>query len=152
MHDLRILFYRLCNDDAATFLSPADFFKAVTSSRECKSVQLSLNNYRQEDVHALFLKLLDYFVEQLTLIFETFSLSNIFNIHQVSVDYNEDAQDGVSQVLDITSPMDTYFIVENIYDHTYSQCTFVREIEKKSNIINASQLLVLHLSRFTTGF
>ena len=136
---------------------------------------MGLNN-RQEDVHALFLNLFEHFEVQLTLIFETFSLPYLFDIHLRStitcqhckhsseqkvwesvlslkfpLGYNEDAQDGVSHVLHITSLMDTFFKVENLYEHTCLQCTFVGGTEKKLNIVNAPQVLVLHLARFTTA-
>ena len=55
-------------------------------------------------------------------------------------------------MLHITSLMDTYFKEEHLYDHPCSQCSFVGATEKKFNIINAPQILVLHLCRLTTGF
>ena len=54
-------------------------------------------------------------------------------------------------MLHITSLMDTFFKVENLYEHTCLQCTFVGGTEKKLNIVNAPQVLVLHLARFTTA-
>ena len=48
--------------------------------------------------------------------------------------------------------MDSYFRVENLGEHPCSQCRFVGGTERKFNIINAPQLLVMHLGRFTNQF
>ena len=146
------------------------------NSRECKVVQMGLNK-RQEDVHEFFLKLLEHFNEEMTVIAETFSMPNIFNIHLGStitcqqclrssdakewlmvlslhfpLGDNEDAADGISHAIDIISLMNSYFKVEPLDEHPCLQCNFVGETEKKLDVINAPQLLVLHLSRFTSGF
>ena len=71
---------------------------------------------------------------------------------QFPVGYNQYAQNGGSHVLHITLLMDTYFKVEHLYNHRCSQCSFVGATEKKFNIINAPQILVIHLCRLTTGF
>ena len=176
LREIRILFNRMTNNDASAYLSPSECFKAVMNTKECKSVQMSLDN-RQEDVHEFLLKLLEHFDEQLIKIAETYNLPHIFNIHlrstvtckrclrsNDSTEYlwllslpfpladNDDAQYYVSHALHINSLIDSYFNVENLHEHSCSQCSFVGGTEKKFSIINAPQLLVLHLSRFTSGF
>ena len=65
--------------------------------------------------------------------------------------YNEDAPDYASRVLPINSLIDSFFRVEKLYEHPCSQCGFIGGTEKKLDIMNAPQLLVLHLSRFGGG-
>ena len=65
--------------------------------------------------------------------------------------YNEEAADSVSQVLDITSLLDRYLTAEIIDDHKCS-CGLVGGTERKLNIINVPQLLVIQLLRFTNQF
>ena len=47
--------------------------------------------------------------------------------------------------------MDNYFKTEVLYDYQCSECRFVVGTEKKLNIINSPQLLLLHLCRFTSA-
>ena len=166
----------MTNNDASTYLSPSKCFKAVMNTRECRVAQMSLNN-RQEDVHEFLLKLLEHFDEELTQIADTFNLPDIFNIRLRSTTTcercsyyreqteplwllslhfpagsNEDASVSVSPVLHIQSLLDSYFRVEHLYQHPCSLCSFVGGTDTKLDIINAPQLLILHLSRFTLGF
>ena len=55
------------------------------------------------------------------------------------------------QVVDVTSLMDTYFRAEIVHDYRCS-CSVVGGTQKKLNIINAPQLLVIQLGRFTNQF
>ena len=175
LREIHILFNRMSNNDASAYVCPSECFEAVMNTPECKAVQLSLNN-RQEDVHEFFLRLLEHLDEELTIIADTFSLPNIFNIHLRStitcqncqrsadasewlwvlslyfpLDFNEDASRAVSHSFDIHSLMDIYFSVENLLQHPCSQCRHVGGTEKKLMIINAPQILVVHLSRFTVA-
>ena len=176
LSELRILFNRMCNNDASTYVDPEDCFKAAINTPECKSVQIGLND-KQHDAHEFFLKLLEHFNFELTLINGTFTFPNNFNIQlrstltcqncvrssdkteclkvltlQFPGGYNQYAQNGGSHPLHIALLMNTYFNVEHLYDHPCSQCSFVGATEKKFNIINAPQILVLHLGRLTMGF
>ena len=176
LRELHTLFNRMCSNDASTFVSPSECFKAVMNTRECNVVQMG-SNERQEDVHEFFLKLLEHFDEELTVIAETFSMPNIFNINIRStitcrqclrssaetewlwvlslhfpLRYNEDAADEFSNAILITSLMDSYFKVEPLTEHRCLQCSFIGGIGKKLDIINAPRLLVLHISRFTSAF
>ena len=47
--------------------------------------------------------------------------------------------------------MDTYFSMENLFRHRCTLCQFVGGTEKKLKIINAPEILVVHLSRFTAA-
>ena len=130
-------------------------------------------NDRQEDVTEFFVKLLENFDEDLTAFAEVFNLPDVFLIYITSTifchhcsqssvkteflsvltllfptHHNEEAADSVSEVLDITSLMDRYLRAEIIPDHKCS-CSLVGGTERKLNIINAPQLLVIHLGRFT---
>ena len=176
MREIRILFNRMTNNDGLAYLSPSECFKAVMNTPQCKAVHMSLDD-RQEDVHEFLLKLLEHFYEALTDVAEVFNLPNVFDIILCStiscqqcsrsavtneylwvlslpfpLDYNEEAPYSVSHALHIYSLMDSYFKAEILHDHPCSQCGFVGRTEKKLNITNAPQLLVLHLSRFTSEF
>ena len=173
--EIRNLFNKMTANDAATYISPSKCFKVVMNTKECRAEEMSLNN-RQEDVHEFLLKLLEHFNEELTEIAETFSLPDIFNMGMHSttnchrclystektetltvlslyfpVSYNEDAADSPSRVLHINSLIDRYFRAENLHEHPCAQCGFIGGTEKKFDIIQAPQLLVLHLSRFSGG-
>ena len=164
LRELHILFNRMCNNDASTYVSPADCFMAAINTPECKSVQLGLND-KQHDVHEFFLKLLEHIHLQLTSKLD-FSFTDYFNIHlrstitcqhclrssyqtewltvltlQFPMGYNEYARNGGSHVLHIASLMDTYFKEENLYEHPCSQCIFVGGTEKKLNIIKLLKFL-----------
>ena len=54
-------------------------------------------------------------------------------------------------MLDINSLIERFFRVENLHEHPCAQCGFIGGTEKKLDIIEAPQLLVLHLSRFGGG-
>ena len=171
MREIRILFKRMtADDDAATSLLPSECFHAVMDTRQCRSVQMYINK-RQEDVTEFFLKLLEHFEDHLFPIAEVFNLPYIFNdinttstlfCHQCS--YSSIKKEYLSlltlplplyhhaEPITIYSLMDSYFGVENLGEHPCSQCRFVGGTERKLNIINAPQLLVMHLGRFTNQF
>ena len=167
------LFTKMTGNDAATYISPSNCFDAVMNTQECSALSL---NSRQEDVHEFLLKLVEHFHEELSDIPETLNLSDIFNIRLRStttcqrclysndqtetlwllslhfpVGYNEDAPDSASRSLPINSLIDSYLRAEKLYEHPCSQCGFIGGTEKKLDIMNAPQLLVLHLSRFGGG-
>ena len=58
IRELRYLFTRMTNNDASTFISPSECFKAVVNTARCRAKQMSLDN-RQEDPSELSLKLLE---------------------------------------------------------------------------------------------
>ena len=79
MREIRILFKRMTtDDDASTSLLPSECFHAVLNTRECRSVQMYIDE-RQEDVTELLLKLLEHFEEHLIGVAEVFILPCIFN-------------------------------------------------------------------------
>ena len=178
MREIRILFNRMTNNDASTSLLPSECFHAVLNTRPCRTVQMGLNK-RQEDVTEFLVKLLEHFEEHLFGIAEVFNLPYVFyNIHTSSTVFchqcsyhsnsnkeylslltlplplyhNEEAADSFSQAINIYSLMDSYFGVETLGGHPCPQCRFVGGTEKKLSIINAPQLLVIHLGRFTNQF
>ena len=63
--------------------------------------------------------------------------------------YNEDAHDSPMRVVHINTLIEYFFGVENLDEHRCPQCGFIGGTEKKFDIIEAPQLLVLHLSRFS---
>ena len=171
LREIRILFNRMSNNDGSTSLQPSECFEAVMNTDECRSVQMGLHN-RQEDVTEFLAKLLEHFEEHLIDIGEVFKLPCVFNIHisstvfcnhctyssvskeylrllQLPFPHNEEAADSVPQELDVYSLMDSYLSTEILDEHPCCQCSFTGETEKKLNILNAPELLLLHLSRFT---
>ena len=176
LREIRMLFNRMTNDDGSTSLSPSDCFKAVMNTAQCRAVDMYLNE-RQEDVHEFLLKLLEHFDDELIGIAEVFNLPYVFTIvlrstiicQQCScssvkkedlwcfslpfpLDYNEEAVDSASLALHIYSFMDNYFKTEILHDHQCSHCAFIGGTVKQLKIINAPQLLVITLSRFTSVF
>ena len=163
----------MTNDDASTFISPSECFDAVMNSPQCREAQMSLNN-RQEDAHEIFLKLLEHFDDELTLIAEVYNLPNVFNIALRSTltcqrcSYTSDKTEYLwllslhfpsgfagevpnSQELHIDSLMDRYFKLERLTVHPCSQCLFIGGTVKKLDIVNSPQVLVIHISRFNSG-
>ena len=67
------------------------------------------------------------------------------------LDFNGDVPHAVSHAFDIHSLLDIYFSKENLSHHPCSNCRFVGGTEKQLKIINAPEILVLHLSRFTSA-
>ena len=146
------------------------------NTQERRAARLNLNN-RQEDVHEFLLILLQHLDVELCEIAETFSLPDIFNIRMQSITncgrclysmdqtetlralslyfpvaYNENAANSPVRVLHINSLIDRFFRVENLQEHPCAQCGLIGGTDKKFDIIKAPQLLVLHLSRFSSGF
>ena len=126
---------------------------------------------RQEDVTEFYLKLLEHFEDHLFSVAEVFNLPYFFNdinststlfCHQCSYSSNTQVYLSLlslklplyhhSEPISIYSLMDSYFRVENLGDYRCVQCGFVGGTERKLNIINAPQLLVIHLGRFTNQF
>ena len=171
MREKRILFRRMtADDDASTSLLPSECFHAVLNTRECRSVQM-YSNERQEDVTELLLKLLEHFEEHLIAVAEVFNLPCVFNNIKITstlycqqCSYWSNKKECLSllplplplyhhgEPINIYSLMDTYFGVETLGEHPCSQCSFVGGTERKLSIINAPQLLVIHLGRFTNQF
>ena len=56
-----------------------------------------------------------------------------------------------SQELDIYSLMNTYLKLEMLTEHTCSQCGLLGTTGKKIAMINAPQVLEVHLLRFDSG-
>ena len=123
---------------------------------ECREAQMSLNN-RQEDVHEFFLKILEHFDEELTVIAEVYNLPDIFNIFFRSTttcqlcSYTWEVQEYLwfltlhfpfgfaqeapnSQEFDIYSLMDSYFKVEMLPRRPCSLCGFVGGTGKKFDL------------------
>ena len=137
---------------------------------ECKSVQMALN--RQQDVHEFFVKVMEHFEKDSRLTADTYGLLGILNIklrsttayQQCSHSYTKDdylwvlslyfqsaVDEDISIKLDISYLMDKYFQTEIIPQATCSQCHVVGQTVKTLNIINAPQVLVIHLARFHAG-
>ena len=173
LRELRTLFTRMTNDDASTFISPSECFDAVMYSPQCREAQMSLNK-RQEDAHEIFLKLLEHFDDELTLIAEVYNLPNVFNIAVRSTltcqrcSYTRDKTEYLwllslhfpsgfageapnAQELHIYSLMDRYLKLERLTLHPCSQCRYIGGTVKKLNIVNSPQVLVIHISRFNSG-
>ena len=133
-------------------------------------------NKRQKDVHEFFVKLMEHFENDNRLTADTFNLLGILNIQlrstttcqqclrsnvineylwQLSLYFpfawNEDAA-SISATLDISYLLDIYLKKEVPHDACCPQCGVVGRTVKNLNIINAPQVLVLHLSRFNAGF
>ena len=175
LREILLLFNRMNSDDVVTYISPSDCFATVMNTRQCKAVQMGLDD-RQEDVHEFLSKLIEHIDEEFLLIADTYNLPTIIDTKLSSTvtyrgclrssekqeylsmlslhfpdGYSEAAQDSVSHTLNINSLMDSYFKAEILKDHPCLGCGFVGGTEKKLNLINAPQVLVVHLSRFGTG-
>ena len=175
LREINLLFNRMSSDDLVTYISPSDCFKTVMNTEQCQSVQMGIGN-RQEDVHEFMSKLIEHIREECMSIGDTFNLSTLFDIKLSSkvtyrcclrsnetsellsmlslhfpTGHREDAQNSASHTLNIDSLMQNYFRAENLNEHPCSQCGFVGDTEKKLSLINAPQVLILHLSRFCAG-
>ena len=130
------------------------------------------SNKRHEDIHEFLLELLEHFNVELLRLAEVYRIPQIFlsllrsttTCHRCSY-YKEQTEPlwvlslhfpgisneeaAVSPTLNINSLLDSLFGVENLPLHRCSQCNFVGETDTKLDIIEAPQVLVLHLSRFT---
>ena len=173
LNEISNLFTKMTGNDAPTYISPSKCFEAVMNTQECRDSRMSLHN-RQEDVQELLLKLLEHFENELGDMAETFNLPHIFNILMHArnecrrcfystertetlrvlslpfpAGYNEDAHDSPMRVVHINTLIEYFFGVENLHEHPCAQCGFIGGTEKKFDIIEAPQLLVLHLSRFS---
>ena len=79
LRELRILFLKMTNNDALTYVSPRQCFNAAMKTPECKSENMSIG-YRQEDVHEFFVKIMEHFENDKSLMASTFNLLGILNI------------------------------------------------------------------------
>ena len=174
LRELRLLFMQMTNNDPLKYISPSRCYNAVMQTPQCKSVQMGLGN-RQQDVHEFFVKLMEHFEEDNRLKADTFNLFSIFKIQlrsttmyqqcshlyekdeylwQLSLYFppalNEDAASS-STTFDISYLLEKYFQQENIHEASCPHCGLVGQTVKNLNIINAPQVLVLHLSRFHGG-
>ena len=168
LRELRILFMRMTNDDFQTFISPDECFNAVKNAPQCRAIQLSFGA-RQEDVHEFFLKLLQYFDEELTKIAEVFNLPDVFNIFirsrttcrlcfrtyegteylwVLTLQFPVGFAQHPANIQNLHSLMDTYFKTEIVVDHRCEGCDTFGSTAKKLDIINTPQLLVIQLGRF----
>ena len=175
LREILLLFNRMNSDDVVTYISPSDCFATVINTRQCKSVQMGLDD-RQEDVHEFLSKLIEHIDEEILHIADTYNLPTIFDIILSSAitcrgclrsierkeyltmlslhfpdAYSEPAQDSVSHALHINSLIDSYFKAEILNDHRCEGCDLVGATDKKLNLINTPQVFVVHLSRFANG-
>ena len=175
LREILLLFNRMNSEDVVTYISPSDCFATVINTRQCKSVQMGLDD-RQEDVHEFLSKLIEHIDEEFLNIADTYNLPTIFDIRLSSAitcrgclrsierkeyltmlslhfpdAYSEPAQDSVSHALHINSLIDSYFKAEILNDHRCEGCDLVGATDKKLNLINTPQVFVVHLSRFANG-
>ena len=173
--EIRNLFTKMTANDAATYVSPSTCFEAVMNTQKCRAAEMSLN-CRQEDVHEFLVILLEHLDDELCNIAEVFNIPAIFNIRIHSrtdcqrclyssdndetlwfltlhfpVGYREGAPDSPLPMLHIDSLIDRFFRVEHLHEHCCAQCGFTGETQKKLDITEAPELLVLHLARFSGG-
>ena len=173
LHELRILFMMMMNNDALMYLSPSQCFNAVMRTAECKSVHMG--DGRQHDAHAFFVKLMEHFEKDLKdnkLTADTFKLLAILNIPlrstttyqqcthsyekneylwQFSLYFPNASDEDIPDTLDISYLLKKYHQREIIHQASCPQCGVVGLTVKNLNIINAPQVLVIHLSRFHGG-
>ena len=173
LHEMRILFMMMTNNDALPYLSPSQCFNAVMITPECKSVQM--DDGRQHDAHEFFVKLMEHFEKDLQdkkLTADTFKLLAILNIHlrstttyqqcthlyekdeylwQFSLYFPHASEEDIPDTLDISYLLKRYHQRESIHQASCPQCGVVGLTVKSLKIMNAPQVLVIHLSRFHGG-
>ena len=174
LRELRILFMMMTNNDALTYLSPSQCFNAVMRTSQCQSVHM--DDGGQHDVHAFFVKLMEHFEKDLKdkkLTADTFKLLAILNIQlrstttyqqcthlyekdeylwQLSLHFPVALDEDIPTTLDISYLLKKYLQREIIHQASCPQCGVVGLTVKSLNIMNAPQVLVIHLSRFHGGF
>ena len=169
LRELRILFMMMTNNDALTYLKPSQCFNAVMRTSECQS----MDDGRQHDVHEFFVKLMEHFEEDDKLTADTFKLLAILNIQlrstttyqqcthsyekdeylwQLSLHFPVALDEDIPNTLDISYLLKKYLQREIIHQASCPQCGVVGLTVKSLNIMNAPQVLVIHLSRFHGGF
>ena len=85
MREIRILFKRMTTDDGETSLLPSECFHAILDTRECRCVQMYINE-RQEDIAEFLVEVLEHFEEELMLLLRflislVFSTTSILPLH-----------------------------------------------------------------------
>ena len=135
-----------------------------------------MGNGTQQDVHEFFVKLMEHFekdLEDKKLTADTFKLLAILNIQlrstttyqqcthsydkdeylwQLSLYFPDALDEDIPNTLDISYLLSKYLQREIIHQASCPQCGVVGLTVKSLNIINAPQVLVIHLSRFHGGF
>ena len=127
----------------------------------------------QHDVHEFFVKLMEHFEEDDKLQSDTLKLLAILNIQtrstttyqqcthlyekdeylwQLSLHFPVALDEDIPTTLDISYLLKKYLQREIIHQASCPQCGVVGLTVKSLNIMNAPQVLIIHLSRFHGGF